>query len=154
MTLLTWWFRLTGIAYIALGISWIPVLNALRLDAVVPGFDAPEGSTAYAGFLDWMLVFGLEMIVVGVVLIAASWRPWRSAPLVVLIVALSLVRGIAHDIYMIVNGYSLVANLVFVAFHTAVIVVGVIAYRSARRDAWAQGVDSARPAIDVRSQVA
>jgi uncharacterized membrane protein HdeD (DUF308 family) len=133
MKRLTWWFRSTGVIYVVLGVSWLPFANAPKLEQVIPGFDGPANGTAYNGFLDWMVVFGLEMIVVGVFLFVSSWRPLANEPLVWLVVALSAVRGIADDIYMIVQGYPVASNLVFIGLHSAIIVTGVLALRAARR---------------------
>jgi hypothetical protein len=133
MKRLTWWFRIVGIIYIGLGVSWLPFANAPKLEQVIPGFDGPIGGTAYHGFLDWMVVFGLEMIVVGGFLVYASFSPVKYLPLVWLIVALSAVRGIADDVYMIVQGYPVASNLVFIALHSAIIITGVIFARAARK---------------------
>ena len=133
MRKLTWWFRIVGVVYVGLGVSWLPFANAPKLEQVIPGFDGPFGGTAYNGFLDWMVVFGLEMIVVGAFLIYSSWKPLKNLPLVWLVVALSAIRGIADDIYMIVQGYPVASNLAFIALHTAVIVTGVLFARSATR---------------------
>jgi hypothetical protein len=133
MKRLTWWFRSTGVIYVVLGVSWLPFANAPKLEQVIPGFDGPANGTAYNGFLDWMVVFGLEMIVVGVFLFVSSWRPLANEPLVWLVDALSAVRGIADDIYMIVQGYPVASNLVFIGLHSAIIVTGVLALRAARR---------------------
>jgi len=130
---LTWWFRIVGVIHIGLGISWLPFANAPKLEQVIPNFDGAIGGTAYNGFLDWMVVFGLEMIVVGAFQLWASRRPLRYLPVVGLIIALSAVRGIADDVYMIARGYPLASNLVFIALHTAIIVTGVLAARAARR---------------------
>jgi len=133
MKRLVWWFRITGVIYVVLGVSWLPFANAPKLEQVIPGFDGPVGGTAYNGFLDWMVVFGLEMIVVGVFLFVSSWKPLKNIPLVSLIIALSAVRGIADDVYMIAQGYPLASNLVFIALHSAIIITGVLFSRAARR---------------------
>ena len=133
MKRLVWWFRITGVIYVVLGVSWLPFANAPKLEQVIPGFDGPVGGTAYNGFLDWMVVFGLEMIVVGVFLFVSSWKPLKNIPLVSLIIALSAVRGIADDVYMIAQGYPLASNLVFIALHSAIIITGVLFCRAARR---------------------
>ena len=131
MKRLVWWFRVTGVIYVGLGVSWLPFANAPKLEQVIPGFDGPAGGTAYNGFLDWMVVFGLEMIVVGVFLFVSSRKPLKNLPLVWLIIALSAVRGIADDLYMIAQGYPLASNLAFIALHSAIIITGVLFSRAA-----------------------
>jgi hypothetical protein len=133
MKKLSWWFRATGIIYLVLGLSWVPAFSALSFDTKITNFDAPIGGTAYNGFLDWMLTFGLDLLVTGVFLIIASWRPARYLPFVWLIVALEAIRGIADDLYMIARGYSVASNVAFIVLHAAIIVTGVVFARSFSR---------------------
>ncbi len=133
MKKLTWWFRITGIAYLILGLSWVPAFSAGTFDQKIPNFDAATGGTAYTGFLDWMLGFGLDLLAVGAMLIFASWRRGWFTPLLWLVVLLELTRGIADDVYMIVRGYPVGSNLGFIALHAAIIVTGVIFWSLARR---------------------
>lgn len=133
MTFLTWWFRVVGIVNIVLGVMWLPFLNALRLETSVPGWDAPIGGAAYRGFLDYMMLFGLDLIVLGVFLVVASFRPRQSRILAWLAIALSAVRGVLDDVYMIAAGYPLAAMLAFIALHTAIIATGLLALRAASR---------------------
>lgn len=133
MTFLTWWFRLVGLVNIVLGLMWMPFLNAPRLELTVPGWDAPRDGTAYRGFLDFTMLFGLDLLVFGVFLIVASFRPAQSRILAWLAIALSLVRGVLDDIYMIAAGYPVPAMLAFIALHLAIIVTGLLALRRASR---------------------
>jgi len=135
MTFLTWWFRIVGIVNIALGALWLPFLNAPRLGLTIPGWDAPDGGTAYRGFLDYTMLFGLDLLVLGVFLVVASFRPGQSRVLAWLAIVLSIVRGILDDVYMIITGYPLVSNLAFIALHLAIIVTGILALRAALRAA-------------------
>jgi len=135
MTFLIWWFRVVGTVNIVLGALWLPFLTAPRLGLSVPGWDAPDGGTAYRGFLDYTMLFGLELLVLGAFLFVASFRPGRSRILAWLAIVLSIVRGILDDVYMIAAGYPLVSNLVFIALHLAIIVTGVFALRAASRAA-------------------
>lgn len=133
MTSLAWWFRVVGAVYLVLGSTFLPFINSGRVPTLVPGFDGAQGGAAWSGFVDYLLMFGLEELVLGVFLIAASFRPGWFTPLVWLVCSLSVVRGIGHDVYMISQGYSLVNNLVFIALHVAIIVSGAVLLRRARR---------------------
>ncbi|MDR5700265.1 BphX family protein [Agromyces aerolatus] len=135
MKFLTWWFRVVGLVNIVLGIMWLPFLNAARLELSIPGWDAPIGGAAYRGFLDYMLLFGLDLIILGVFLVVASFRPGQSRILAWLAIGLSAVRGVLDDVYMIAAGYPLGAMLAFIALHTAIIVTGLLALRAASRGA-------------------
>lgn len=133
MTFLIWWFRAVGAVNIVLGVMWLPFLNAARLELSVPGWDAPIGGAAFRGFLDYMMLFGLDLIILGAFLIAASFRPERCRILAWLAIALSAVRGIGDDVYMIAAGYPLGSMLAFIALHLAIIVTGILALRAAGR---------------------
>ncbi|QJU53367.1 BphX family protein [Herbiconiux sp. KACC 21604] len=133
MTFLTWWFRVVGLINIVLGLLWMPFLNAARLELTVPGWDAPIGGTAYRGFLDFTMLFGLDLLILGAFLIAASFRPRRSTILAWLAITLSVVRGILDDIYMMAAGYPVVGMLVFIALHLAIVTTGLLALRAAGR---------------------
>jgi hypothetical protein len=148
MTPLRWWFRVVGGVYIALGITFLPVINTGRVDLLVPGFDGVAGGVAWNGFVDYLFMFGLEEIVLGSFLVFASFRPRWWEPLVWLLVALSAVRGIGHDLYMIVNGYSVLTNVAFAVFHLALIATGVAFLRrfQARTGGVMRAAEGAGPA--------
>jgi len=129
MNRLKWWFRAVGALYVFLGIGFFPPLNAERLPLMLPGFDAPVGGVAYNALLDFSLMFGLEILVVGLFLIAASRDPLRFVPLVWLVVALEAVRGVLDDIYMIARGYDTAFYIGFIIVHLVVIGTGVALVR-------------------------
>ncbi|WP_159499785.1 BphX family protein [Microbacterium sp. 18062] len=126
---LVWWFRIVGGVNIVLGAMWLPFLNAPRLELSIPGFDAPIGGTAYRGFLDFTMLFGLDLLILGAFLIIASFRPGKSRILAWLTITLSVIRGVLDDIYMIAAGYPVAAMLLFIALHLAIIVTGLLALR-------------------------
>jgi hypothetical protein len=129
MKALAWWFRIVGAVYVALGITFLPAINTGRVEMLVPGFDGDPGGPAWDGFVDYLLMFGLEEIVLGSFLVLASFLPRWWEPLVWLLVSLSVVRGIGHDLYMIANGYSVLSNVAFVVLHLAIIGTGVLLLR-------------------------
>lgn len=133
MKMLAWWFRAVGAVYLILGSTFIPTVNAGRVEQLVPGFDGPLGGIAWKGFVDYLFMFGLEELVLGAFLIAASFVPRWFEPLVLLVCGLSLVRGIGHDVYMISQGYSVVSNAIFIALHVTIIVSGLLLLRRSRR---------------------
>ena len=149
MKLLAWWFRGVGLVYLGLGITFLPFINSGRVELLVPGFDGPEGGVAWQGFVDYLFMFGLEEIVLGSFLIVASFRPRWWQPLVWLLVAFSVVRGIGHDLYMLSAGYSVATNVAFIALHLAIIVTGLGLYRRWQRAA-ARRVGPVRTEVFVR----
>ncbi|WP_378143684.1 BphX family protein [Cnuibacter sp. UC19_7] len=148
MKSLAWWCRAVGGVYLVLGTTFIPAINTGRVEQLVPGFDGTLDGPAWQGFVDYLFMFGLEELVLGLFLIAVSFVPRWFVPVVLLVCALSVVRGIGHDLYMISQGYSVVSNTIFIALHTAIIVSGLLLLRRARiRIGWA-----ATPASSSRSR--
>jgi hypothetical protein len=133
MPALAWWFRIVGALYLFLGCTFIPAFNVTRLDTLVPGFDGAVDGPAWRGFLDYTFMFGAELLVLGAFLIVASFRPGWFTPLVWLLCAMSVVRGVGHDLYMIASGYTLVGNLLLIAMHVAIIASGLLLLRRAVR---------------------
>lgn len=144
MTFLTWWFRVVGLVNLVLGAMWLPFLNAPRLELSVPGWDAPIGGAAYRGFLDYTMLFGLDLLILGAFLIGASFRPAGARILAWLAITLSIVRGICDDVYMIAAGYPLPGMLAFIALHLAIVVTGLFALRAAKRAMQAAEVSAPR----------
>ncbi len=129
------WFRVVGVIYVLLGVGFIPFINATRLEMMLPGFDAPVGGVAYRGLLDFTFMFGLDLLVTGGFLLFASRDPLRYVPLVWLIVALEIVRGILDDVYMIVRGYAAPFYIGFIILHLIIIITGIVFSRQALREA-------------------
>jgi len=133
MKSLIWWYRVTGAIYLLLGLSWLPFVTTATVAQKIPDFDGAAGGTALNGFADWMLVFSLDLLVLGVFLLFGSRRPIAWLPLLWLTIALGVVRGILDDVYMIARGYPPLPFLGFIALHAAIIVWGVLAWRGVRR---------------------
>lgn len=146
MKRLEWWFRGVGLLYVTLGLGFFPPLNAARLPAMLPGFDAPEGGVAYRALLDFSFMFGLDLLVIGAFLLVAARQPLKYAHFVWLVVALEAVRGVLDDIYMIVRGYEAPFYLGFIVVHLIIIATGIMFLRQARTKA---GRDSAQQRSDV-----
>ena len=133
MNFMVWWLRAVGVLYLVLGAAWLPPVTSTRLEGAVPGFDGPAGGTAERGFADYLLMFGLELIVLAAFLLVASFRRSWWVPAAWLVIALSMVRGIVDDVYMIAVGYPVPMFLGFIALHAVVILTGLIALRRLAR---------------------
>ncbi len=129
MRSLKWWFRIVGAVYMLLGLGFLPTLNAARLPQLLPGFDAPTGGVAYRALLDYTLMFGLDLFVIGAFLLAAARAPQRYVPVVWLVIALEVVRGILDDLYMLARGYAAPIYLGFIVLHVIIIVTGIVSVR-------------------------
>ena len=129
MPSLTWWFRIVGAIYMLLGLGFLPALNAARLPQLLPGFDAPIDGVAFRALLDYTLMFGLDLFVIGAFLLGATHAPQRYVPVVWLVLALELIRGIFDDVYMLARGYAAPLYLGFIVLHLIIIVTGILSVR-------------------------
>ena len=132
MRALKWWFRIVGAVYVVLGLGFLPALNAARLPGLLPSFDAPVGGVAFRALLDYTLMFGLDLVVIGAFLLVAARAPQRAVPVVCLVLALELVRGIFDDVYMLAQGYPPQIYVGFIVLHVVIIVTGLVGLRRLR----------------------
>ena len=121
--------------HVLMGVGFIPFINAARLGVMLPGFDAPVGGVAYRGLLDWSFIFGLDLLVIGAFLLFSSRNPLHYIPLVWLIMAFEIVRGIFGDVYFIARGYSAPIYIGFIILHLVIIVTGVVFTRRVQAEA-------------------
>ncbi len=131
MVRLKLWMRIVGVLYLLLGIGFVPFLNELRIRSLVPITAGPE-TIEYKALIDWTFVFGLDLIVIGSMLIYGARNPLRNIILVQTVVLLELIRGILDDIYYITRGYASVPFYIgFIVVHMLIIVTGVLFWRQA-----------------------
>ena len=148
MRSLTWWFRMVGAIYMLLGLGFLPALNAARLPQLLPGFDAPIDGVAFRALLDYTLMFGLDLFVIGAFLLGAARAPQRYVPVVWLVLALELVRGIFDDVYMLARGYAAPIYFGFIVLHVIIIITGIVSVRQARAEEDGDtALDAARAAM-------
>lgn len=127
------WLRIVGAVNIGLGAIWLPFLDAARLGASHPAWRVPVDGTAYESLVGHLMMFGLDLIALGVILLFASSRPAESLVVAWLAIALSIVRGVVNGIHLIMMGYSLPAMLALIALHLVIIATGLLALRTASR---------------------
>jgi len=79
-------------------------------------------------------MFGLEVFVIGVALLYFSRQPARNVALAWTVIALEVVRSIVDDVYLLVRGADPGFYGVWIAIHLIIIVSGLWAIHSAKRD--------------------
>ena len=125
-----WWMRIVGGFYVILGIGFIPFLNELRLEQMIPGFNAAPTSVTYKALIDWTFFFGLDLLIIGIMLLYASRQPEKNLILAWLIIWLEAVRGVLADIYYILRGYASIPFYIgFMIVHLIIIVSGIVLIR-------------------------
>lgn len=135
MNKLKWWMRIIGLFYVFLMVANLPPVVLARLGTQYRGLTTPVESVAVQGLADIWFTFGVDMGMVGVMLLVASRAPWRNRILVYAVLLLELVRGIVLDVFFIARGYY--ANEFMVAWiviHSVIIVAGWISLRQAEAE--------------------
>jgi hydrogenase/urease accessory protein HupE len=124
-----WWMRVVGVVYILLGLQKLPFIFAQGLSSQYPALTATPDSTAFKALVDTWFLFGIEIAVIGIFLILASREPLKNVLLVQLVLVLEVTRGIAHDIYAIMRGESVIGVLIgFIILHLVIFGTGLAFY--------------------------
>lgn len=132
MNRLKWWMRIVGGFYILLAIQNLPFIVSSRISTQYPALDAPVESVAVQALIDMWFLFGVEIGVVGLMLLIASRAPVKNKILVQTVLALELLRGVAIDLYWVAKGdYVEGFYIGFAIVHAVIIVTGWLFLRRA-----------------------
>lgn len=135
MKRLKWWMLIVGAFYIVLGFINTPPLMTLRFNMQYPTIDLPVADSAVQALIDMWFVFGVEMLVVGVLLMVASRNPLQNKILVITVIVLELVRGILMDAYWLTRGiYTSAPYLIWIIIHLVILLSGFVLLRRAQRE--------------------
>jgi polyferredoxin len=91
------WLRLVGSFYLLLvaGSFWVLFINPRLFGDMIP---YSVDKIAVKAFSDAWLIFVLEMVALGIIMLYASRKPERNAILVMTIAILELIRGAGGDL--------------------------------------------------------
>ena len=140
------WMRIIGGFYIFLGLINTPPVIAARMQMQYPALDLGLNHLAVKAINDLWFVFGVEMAVVGVMLLFASTVPLQNKILVQTVLVLELVRGIVMDIYWLSRGYYAPAPyIVWIIIHLAIVLSGWLLLRRAESNPEKHKAESSWP---------
>jgi hypothetical protein len=125
MKQLKWWLHIVGGFFVFLALVSLPPVQA---NTVVSGFPDPLGKQATLAFgfpIDTGVMFGLELGLIGLMLIVAPRAPFRALSLVYPIIALEVVKGILNAIDMTRGDNSAGFYITFTTIHLLILVMGV-----------------------------
>lgn len=126
---LRWWMRIVGVFYLLLAIRLLPVINAGQFAAGLRNFTASPNSTEFKAIVDWMFTFGLDLGVVGALLLIAARDPLKNLILVQLVIAQEALRGVVADLWFISRGWVVTSFYVgFIIVHLLIIGTGLAVY--------------------------
>jgi hypothetical protein len=128
MTKTKWWLQIVGGIYLLLvvGSFWVLFVNPRLFGNMFP-YSADE--TAVRAFSDAWLIFVLEMLVLGIIMLYASRRPEHNGMLVVPIAVLELIRGAGGDLLWIMRGFPTINYIPFMIVHVIIAITGIIFMR-------------------------
>jgi hypothetical protein len=130
VTKLKWWLRVVGAVYVLNGIMMAVVRAPIRSVGPEGTLDAAAAGDPTARFLvDTWVGFGVEVAVIGVVLVLASATPSLARVLVWLVIGIELTRGIAYDLYMLTRDYEPSVYVPWLVVHAVIIVTGALVLR-------------------------
>ena len=146
MNTLNRWMRIVGAFYVLQFIAMAIVRAPIRTFGPEGALEQAKAGEPVASFLvDTWLIFGLEVLAVGVCLLIATRHRALAAGVVWTVIAIECSRGILADSIMVARGIEVTGYLVWIAIHSTVIVTGLRAIRAARRESgWGEGSVSAR----------
>lgn len=121
MVLLQWWMRLVGVFYLFFA------------GALLPFGTGPSDPIAGTPFTqqwpqrmeDWQFFFGLEVAVLGIVLLYAAQQPRENLILVWLVVLQELVRGAFGMLYFMSRGAPAIPYGLLAVVHLLIAVAGI-----------------------------
>jgi hypothetical protein len=124
MSQLKGWLHLGGGFFVVLVLVSLP---PIRATSFVGTFLDPLGqqATLVFGFpIDPGILFGLELGLIGLMLIVASRAPFQALSLVYPIIAIEVVRNILNDFEMMGPDNSLGFYTIFIVIHLLILVIG------------------------------
>ncbi len=123
-----WWLRVVGGFYLLLvaGSFLVLFINPRLFGDMFP-YSANE--TAMRAFSDAWLIFVLEMLLLGIIMLYASRKPERNGILVLSIAILELVRGAGGDLLWMARGFPTTNYIPFMIVHIIIAVTGIFSFR-------------------------
>ena len=124
MTKTKWWLRVVGVFYLLL------VVGSFRVMLINPRlfgdmFPYSTNEIAVRAFADAWLIFALEMLVLGSIMVYASRQPERNGTLVVTIAILELIRGAGGDLLWMMRGWPTANYIPFMIVHLVIAFTGI-----------------------------
>lgn len=124
MTKTKWWLRGVGGFYLLLALTslWVLLLNPQLFGEMFP---FANESLSIRAFSDAWLIFVLEMIGLGGMMLYASGAPTHHRSLVITVAVLELLRGAGGDLLWMSRGWPTANYIPFMLVHIIITVTGL-----------------------------
>jgi hypothetical protein len=127
---LVWWLRIVGVLYVVNAAMMAIVRAPIRSSAPGGTLDAASAGEPLAEFVvDTWLGFGLEVAIIGVLLLVASVVPALAVGVAWTAIGIEITRGMIWDLYMLSQGYDAAVFVPWLFIHAAIIGTGVYVLR-------------------------
>jgi hypothetical protein len=126
------WMYLVGGFYVLMGLFNTPWIIEARLPTQYPDLGVAVESNAARALVDVWFMFGAEVLVIGVVLIAFAPRHGERMALVWAVLGMEVIRGIAVDVWFLTRGYDPPIYVGWIVVHLIIILTGLYAIRRVR----------------------
>jgi hypothetical protein len=140
MTKLKWWMRVVGVFDLlqAIGNFYAIYLYYTAPEAMAgflrPSLQGIEDAALAAQYADVWLVYILDLVVIGIALIAFSRDPARHLALVCTVIGFELIHGLVGDVIWIALGYPPSRLLVGIGIHLLIALTGIFFARGVARE--------------------
>jgi hypothetical protein len=126
-----WWLRIVGGFYLFLTVGSLGVLfvNSQLFGEMFPFAADPQSVRAFS---DAWLIFVLEMAVLGVIMLYASWKSPANSYLIATVAVLELVRGAGGDFLWMLRGWPTANYIPFMILHLIIGISGIVFLRQER----------------------
>jgi len=125
MSQLKWWLHIVGGFFIFLVLVSLPPIRANAFVSVFLDPIVEQATPAFGSALDLGGVFGLELGLIGLMLIVAAHAPFQALSLVYPIIVLEVTRGVLNDIDILRWDNSMLFYIIFIIIHLLILVMGV-----------------------------
>ena len=119
-----WWLRVVGVFYLllAIGSLWVLFVNPEIFGAMFPFSADPLSIRAFS---DAWLIFILEMVVLGGIMLYAAREPARNGILVLTVAILEFIRGAGGDFLWMMRGWPTANYIPFMVVHMIIAITGI-----------------------------
>lgn len=125
MSQLKWWLHIVGGFFIFLVLVSLPPIRGNAFVSVLLAQLVEQATPVFGSALDLGGVFGLELGLIGLMLIVAAHAPFQALSLVYPIIVLEVARGVLNDIDMLRWDNSILFYVIFIIIHLLILVSGV-----------------------------
>lgn len=120
-----WWLQIVGGCYLLLGGTslWVLFVNPQTFGEMFP---FASDNNSIRAFSDAWLIFVLEMLGLGGIMLYAAQKPVQNKVLVITVAILELIRGAGGDLLWMSRGWPTENYIPFMILHIVIALTGLM----------------------------